>query len=335
MIGATGVGEDCDRPTTKASTVAREAYFLDFARALRRDLNDADHAHGRAQEPPGNASRARRRRRRRRRRASCLRRSKVRQSAALRRESTGSNSWEEHLRREKGFFSSNSPIPLISVLTNFAGIYWFYAQIYRLGAGEAANTNLWPPRAMLKVYVDGKSDRRRTAPLAAIGRSVGRRATSSVAARALRARRRCRRPNDRGPRRRRPKRSNRLNKAASAGRRANSGLHARHGGDDRPRSEPEARRDRLPRARQAGRLAKSGPADTLAANPAVRNAPTPTPPFRLRPAVQQPAHIAANCRDRRRETLVPSIVGCRDAGPAARPSSPIASLAAIPFYPRN
>ena len=47
------------------------------------------------------------------------------------------------------------------------------------------------------------------------------------------------------------------------------------------------------------RLAKSGPADTLAANPAVRNAPTPTPPFRLRPAVKQPAHIAANCGDRR------------------------------------
>jgi hypothetical protein len=59
--------------------------------------------------------------------------------------------WEERLRRDKGFFSSNSPIPLIGVLSNFAGIYWFYAQLYRLGRGKAPNTKLWPPRAMLEV----------------------------------------------------------------------------------------------------------------------------------------------------------------------------------------
>jgi len=38
MIGATGTGDDCDRAPKKASTVAREAYFLDFARALRQNL---------------------------------------------------------------------------------------------------------------------------------------------------------------------------------------------------------------------------------------------------------------------------------------------------------
>jgi len=40
---------------------------------------------------------------------------------------------------------------LIGALTNFAGIYWFYAQLYRLGGGKPPNTTLWPPRAMLEV----------------------------------------------------------------------------------------------------------------------------------------------------------------------------------------
>ena len=131
MIGATGIGEDCDRPTTKASTVAREAYFLDFARALRRDLTMPIMLTGGLRSRQGmqaaldegvdvvGAG------------ASCLRRSKVRQIAALRRNRPAEILGGTPAAR-KGLLQLNSPIPLISVLTNFAGIYWFYAQIYRL-----------------------------------------------------------------------------------------------------------------------------------------------------------------------------------------------------------
>ncbi len=150
MIGAVGVGADCEKPTRKASTVAREAYFFDFARSLRQELKMPILLTGGLRSRAGMQAAldqgvdllgvAR---------PICVDQSAVK--GLLSGETDRLESWEDNLRREKGFFSANSPIPLIGVLTNFAGIYWFYAQVYRLAKGKPADVKLWPPRAMFEV----------------------------------------------------------------------------------------------------------------------------------------------------------------------------------------
>jgi hypothetical protein len=62
-------------------------------------------------------------------------------------------SWEEKLRREKGLLSNNSPLAIVRTVTSFAGIYWFYEQVYRLGRGEAAKLNALPLAAMARVML--------------------------------------------------------------------------------------------------------------------------------------------------------------------------------------
>jgi hypothetical protein len=59
--------------------------------------------------------------------------------------------WENRIRRDKGFFSSNSPLALVRTLNSFSQIYWFYAQLYRLGRGEPVASALGPLKAMLEV----------------------------------------------------------------------------------------------------------------------------------------------------------------------------------------
>jgi len=57
-------------------------------------------------------------------------------------------SWEEGLRRDKGLLSNNSPLSMVRTVASFAGIYWFYEQLYRLGRGEFANLKRLPLMAM-------------------------------------------------------------------------------------------------------------------------------------------------------------------------------------------
>ena len=59
--------------------------------------------------------------------------------------------WEERLRRDTGLFGNNSPIALLRTVNSFAGIYWFYAQLYRLGRGEPPALRMKPLMAMLEV----------------------------------------------------------------------------------------------------------------------------------------------------------------------------------------
>jgi hypothetical protein len=59
--------------------------------------------------------------------------------------------WEEHLRRKTGIFTTNSPVSLIRTLSGFAGIYWFYVQIYKLGRGEEPVVGKIPMLALLEV----------------------------------------------------------------------------------------------------------------------------------------------------------------------------------------
>jgi hypothetical protein len=163
MIGASGISDDCDRAPKKASTLAREAYFLDFARALRKNLTIPIMLTGGLRSREGMQAAldegvdvigvAR---------PVCVDQGAVK--SLLAGEIGRLESWEELLQRDRGFFSSNSPIPLIGALTNFAGIYWFYAQLYRLGGGKPTDTRLWPPRAMFEVVTTESKiigDRRR------------------------------------------------------------------------------------------------------------------------------------------------------------------------------
>ena len=59
--------------------------------------------------------------------------------------------WEEHLRRKTSIFTTNSPFALIRTLSGFAGIYWFYVQIYKLGRGEEPDIKKIPMLALLEV----------------------------------------------------------------------------------------------------------------------------------------------------------------------------------------
>ena len=150
MLGSVGIGADCETPTRKASTVAREAYFFDFARALRQELKMPVMLTGGLRSRAGMQAAldegvdllgvAR---------PICIDQGCVK--TLLSGKIDRLELWEDNLRREKGFFSANSPIPLIGVLTNFAGIYWFYAQLYRLAKGKTPDVKLWPPRAMFEV----------------------------------------------------------------------------------------------------------------------------------------------------------------------------------------
>jgi len=150
MLGAAGISADCEQPARKASTAAREAYFFDFARAMRQQLKIPIMLTGGFRSRAGMKAAldegvdllglAR---------PVCVDQQCVK--ALLTGEVDRLDSWEESLRREKGLFSSNSPIPLFGALANFAAIYWFYAQLYRLAKTKPANVKLWPPRAMFEV----------------------------------------------------------------------------------------------------------------------------------------------------------------------------------------
>jgi hypothetical protein len=59
--------------------------------------------------------------------------------------------WEDKIRNSGKVLGSGSPLGLVRTLNNFANIYWFYAQIYRAGKGEAFADKLNPMMALLEV----------------------------------------------------------------------------------------------------------------------------------------------------------------------------------------
>ena len=61
------------------------------------------------------------------------------------------DSWEDRIRNSGKVLGSGSPLGLVRTLNNFANIYWFYAQIYRAGKGEAFADKLSPMMALLEV----------------------------------------------------------------------------------------------------------------------------------------------------------------------------------------
>jgi 2,4-dienoyl-CoA reductase-like NADH-dependent reductase (Old Yellow Enzyme family) len=150
MMGMTGLDADGPRPAKAASTLAREAYFLSFARDLQTRLRmplmltgglrtragmEAALAVGVSvlgiarplvSEP------------------DCVRRLLARRIDRL-------PATEEWLLRRPGLFGPQSPIPFIKMLQSFAGTYWYYAQFYRQGRGEPADMRLKPLAALGEV----------------------------------------------------------------------------------------------------------------------------------------------------------------------------------------
>jgi 2,4-dienoyl-CoA reductase-like NADH-dependent reductase (Old Yellow Enzyme family) len=152
MIGEAGGGAGVEAPPKKASTLAREAYFLDFARTLRgrtrmpilltgglRTGQGMQAALDEGVDMLGVV------------RPACVDPTCVRRLLAG--EIDALDTWEEKIRAERGLFSSNSPLALIRTLASFSAIYWFYAQLYRLGRGQAPATGRKPIFAMLSVMM--------------------------------------------------------------------------------------------------------------------------------------------------------------------------------------
>ena len=151
MVGEMGGGKNTVAPK-RASTLAREAYFLEFARALRRKLSMPIMLTGGLRSRSGMQEAldegvallgvAR---------PACV--DPVNIAQFLIGEIDTLPSWEENLRVEKGLLSNNSPLSMVRTVASFAGIYWFYEQVYRLGRGAAADLKAVPLMSMARVML--------------------------------------------------------------------------------------------------------------------------------------------------------------------------------------
>lgn len=59
--------------------------------------------------------------------------------------------WESSLRLGEGLFGPASPVPLLRALNGFAVQSWYYAQLYRLARGQPADRNLGVLSAFIQV----------------------------------------------------------------------------------------------------------------------------------------------------------------------------------------
>lgn len=151
MIGEQGGGRGTERPK-RPSTLAREAYFLEFARQLRTRCRMPIMLTGGLRTREGMATAlaegidmlgvAR---------PICIEQDCVKELAEGKRETLAS--WEEKLRHDDGFFGNNSPIPMLRTVNSFATIYWFYAQVYRVGRGQPLSLSMKPLMAMAEVML--------------------------------------------------------------------------------------------------------------------------------------------------------------------------------------
>ncbi|MGN6159484.1 MAG: NADH:flavin oxidoreductase/NADH oxidase family protein [Devosia sp.] len=151
MVGEMGGGKDTT-PPKRASTLAREAYFLDFARELRQKIEmpimltgglrtrtGMQEALAEGVDLLGVA------------RPACV--DPINIAEFLIGQADTLPSWEENLRSDKGLLSNNSPLAMVRTVASFAGIYWFYEQLYRLSRGERANRKRLPLLSMANVML--------------------------------------------------------------------------------------------------------------------------------------------------------------------------------------
>ncbi|MCB9993465.1 MAG: NADH:flavin oxidoreductase/NADH oxidase family protein [Hyphomicrobiaceae bacterium] len=184
MIGERGGGKSAD-PPKRASTVAREAYFLECARALRRRVNLPIMLTGGLRSRAGMQQAldegidliglAR---------PACV--DPVSFARFLIGESESLPCWEENLRRDTGLLSNNSPLSLVRTIASFAGIYWFYEQLYRLGDGREANTRATPLLSMLRVMAAERQIEAKRRKLRKTGATTGNLTVADIQAARLR-----------------------------------------------------------------------------------------------------------------------------------------------------
>jgi 2,4-dienoyl-CoA reductase-like NADH-dependent reductase (Old Yellow Enzyme family) len=150
MMGMEGVDADAPRPEKAASTLAREAYFMTFARQLRAQIKMPIMLTGGLRTRAGMQG------------ALDegvdvigLARPLIVDLAAANKLLDGSSDalpkWEDDLGGKKGFFGPRSPIKLIRMVMSFATTYWYYVQFWRHARDGKADINIKPLAALTEV----------------------------------------------------------------------------------------------------------------------------------------------------------------------------------------
>jgi 2,4-dienoyl-CoA reductase-like NADH-dependent reductase (Old Yellow Enzyme family) len=150
MMGMEGIDADAPRPEKAASTLAREAYFMSFARELRAKvkmpimltggLRTAAGMQGALDEGVDVIGIAR----------PLI----VDLGAAqklLDRSVDSLPKWEDELSGKKGFFGPMSPIKMIRMVMSFATTYWYYVQFWRHARDGRADLSVKPLGALMEV----------------------------------------------------------------------------------------------------------------------------------------------------------------------------------------
>jgi 2,4-dienoyl-CoA reductase-like NADH-dependent reductase (Old Yellow Enzyme family) len=149
MMGMDGL-TPTDRAPKSERTLAREAYFLEFARTLRAKTGMAIMLTGGLRSKAGMQ-------------AALdegvdvlgLARPLGGQPDCVHQLLAGAIDtlpvFEDQLQTRPGFFGPQSPVKLIRTINGFAGIQWFYAQFYRIGRGQPVDLKLSPLKALAEV----------------------------------------------------------------------------------------------------------------------------------------------------------------------------------------
>jgi 2,4-dienoyl-CoA reductase-like NADH-dependent reductase (Old Yellow Enzyme family) len=150
MMGMEGMDADAPRPEKAASTLAREAYFMTFARQLRAKvkmpimltggLRTRAGMQGALDEGVDIIG---------------IARPLIVDLGAANKLLDGSTDalpkWEDDLGGKKGFFGPRSPIKLIRAIMSFATTYWYYVQFWRHARDGKADPNIKPLAALTEV----------------------------------------------------------------------------------------------------------------------------------------------------------------------------------------
>ena len=155
MMGMEGIDASAPRPQKAASTLAREAYFMTFARELRAKvampimltggLRTRAGMQGALEEGVDLIG---------------LARPLIVDLAAAQRLLDGTSDilpkWEETLQGKKGFFGPQSPVKLIRMILGFATTYWYYVQFWRHARDGYADPSVKPLAALSEVTTTSK-----------------------------------------------------------------------------------------------------------------------------------------------------------------------------------
>lgn len=150
MMGMEGLDATAPRPEKAASTLAREAYFMSFARELRAKVKMPIMLTGGLRTRGGMQ-------------AALdegvdfigIARPLIVDLKAAGKLLDGTvdtlPKWEEELLGKKGLFGPQSPIKLIRTIMAFAGTYWYYVQFWRHARDGRADPNVKPMAALMEV----------------------------------------------------------------------------------------------------------------------------------------------------------------------------------------